>query len=198
VTVNSIGHCCFCPLHQTPTSCSYPFQLGWTHVPFIFCITICGIMNPSRPRPSGLPSGPASRLAGRPRPDQPPTSYTREYTSTPSSSSRHIRAQRSLASVTPSREPRSLAQTSSEFRRANSTRDHDREAKYPRQSDGYSTSSEVSSVSSFLGRMSGDRAGYESSHTSLEEDYDPPKGDRRIEAKSMKARVDVPHQSFEG
>lgn len=157
-------------------------------------------MLPSRPRPSGLPTGPASRLATRPRPDQPPTSYTREYSSTNySPSSRHIRSQRTLSSLTPSHEPRSSTQTSSGFRRANSTRDYDRDDRYPRQSDGYSTSSEVSSVSSFLGRTSGDRAGYESSRTSLEEDYEPPKRDRRIEAKSMRRRgLAEPHQSFDG
>jgi len=142
-------------------------------------------MNPNRPRLAGLPTGPASRLVARPRPDQPPTSYTREYTPTHTSSSSWQSNSRSLASLTSSRE---TTQTSSQFRRANSARDHGREAKYSKPSDTYSTSSEVSSISSFPGRMSGDRAGYESSRTSLEEDYDPPKRGR-AEVESLRKGV---------
>jgi hypothetical protein len=45
--------------------------------------------------------------------------------------------------------------------------------------------------------MSGDRAGYESSRTSLEEDYDPPKRGQ-VEAKSLRKRVGDKDQSFQG
>jgi hypothetical protein len=129
----------------------------------------------SRSRLNGLPTGPASRImesrANRdrsaPLPDPP---YT-------------TRSERPPVTNPSSQETRSWTQRPSH---GSTSRAHEPLARGTY--DTGSASSEASSGSSFLERMQSRKAGYESSRTSLEDDYEAPKREYRREQGSMRRR----------
>jgi len=138
-------------------------------------------MLPNRPSPSRsravLPTAPRSRSVGRSRQEEAPSSYNREPSnrSNDASSSRQVRSQRSMASMSPALPNRSDAPPMPQLRQAfkpnNYSGAYEPSNKNRKESDASSSMS--STASSFLDRLRG--GGDTSSNTSLEEDYESPK-----------------------
>lgn len=138
-------------------------------------------MLPSRPSRNGT----GAPRSGRPSQEEPSTSYSREKSTRSSGapSSRQVRSQRSMASVASSRDrsdPPPMPQAPQASRSNQSSRAYESPSMNRNESN---TSSSISSTaSSFLDRLRG--SGDTSSRTSLEEEYEPPKGRRGQESKS--------------
>lgn len=120
----------------------------------------------------GLPPAPRSRK------DEPSTSYSREPSSRSNgaSSSRQVRPQRSMASISPARNlsnaPPPTPQPRQTSRSNKSVGGYESPSMNPKDS-GASSSSMSSTASAFLDRLRG--GGDMSSRTSLEEEYESPK-----------------------
>jgi len=147
-------------------------------------------MLPNRPSPrngGGLPGAPRSRSAGRSRQEEPSTNYNREQStrSNGASSSRQVRSQRSMASMASSRDrsdPPPMPQPRQTSTSNQSSRAYEAPSMNRNKSD--TSSSMSSTASSFLDRLRG--SGDTSSRTSLEEEYELPKGRRGQESKRVR------------
>lgn len=156
-------------------------------------------MLPSRPSPrngGGLPTAPRSRSIGRSRQEDSSSSYSRESTG---ASSRTVRSQRSMNNISSSgrdrSEPPPMPSSRSRYNN-NSSRDYDSPPVSRKESDASSSSTVSTTASYFMDKI---RAGYESSRTSLDDDYEPPKREReRGRGQESRSARQEARSSYEG